>query len=498
MVAVVAAPLGAWYFLTRPDYRYRRALEAIARGDYPKAEELAWRIEGQGWEDHARLLRGRIRYQEAEALVKEAVAFARLDAVETRLRWLLQAGAAAGTPVMVLRQASFHPPGTADPVLGHRPNGREQLRRNERAKQRYWLALGELLPVQGEQSVHVEAAALRGECLIRLERKREALHEFDFAAAKQPDNRHVHSQLAGLFYDFGISHMAIKHAEEMARLDPNDGLPYRFIGTVHHELREHDKATLAYEKALERRLPPAHRAEVMIELALEYSTARPDMALRLLSEFPEEFAESPEYLAIKAQCLWAERNNQEALALVESALRRSPDSQPALALRAKMYLDTDEPAPAIALLEKVVRINPSDHKTRNSLAQAYRQLGDRLQAGRPVERMLVAVSGWGPGQAGAVLTALGDAVRSHYYARAQVHMARRDELQGYMDRLTKLHEEAMTKPLDDSVRLQIAKVWLKMERTELGRVWLRAALDCNPHNAEALETLRRLNALEQP
>ena len=65
VLLVLAAVLGvvggsaAWLYLTaQPDYQLRRAQEAIARGDWDRAEHIATGLEAKGYTDHAHLLRG--------------------------------------------------------------------------------------------------------------------------------------------------------------------------------------------------------------------------------------------------------------------------------------------------------------------------------------------------------------------------------------------------------------------------------------------------------
>jgi tetratricopeptide (TPR) repeat protein len=60
LIALAAVAGGAvwWHYTERPAYLLRRGQEALHQGRPDKAERLAQRLERQGYEDHARLLRG--------------------------------------------------------------------------------------------------------------------------------------------------------------------------------------------------------------------------------------------------------------------------------------------------------------------------------------------------------------------------------------------------------------------------------------------------------
>jgi tetratricopeptide (TPR) repeat protein len=262
------------------------------------------------------------------------------------------------------------------------------------------------------------------------------------------------------------------------------------IGLIYKDYDQTQPAIDAYEEALRRHLPAAARAEVVQELAelLLRKQGNHAAALAALDQCPPEYVDRPAILTLRAECLWRTlRKEPEARRLVEQALRADPDHVPALRLLGMMHLMVEQPEPAAPLLQKAVRLDPHDHRSRNQLAEAYRQLGDQLLAAEAAETAARALSPF-PGVSVATLG------REHFYRQADEERRRRDATHDYMHELTALNEEAMTKLWDDDVRYRIAVLWLKMGRPELARTWLNAALACNPDNENAQKLLRGLAA----
>jgi tetratricopeptide (TPR) repeat protein len=320
------------------------------------------------------------------------------------------------------------------------------------------------------------------------------------ALQRNPDLVQAHRCLAAVYYDLGSMHLAIRHSEEVGRLAPEDGRPFRFIGQINKDYYQIQPAIDAYQEALRRRLAEATRAEVIKELAevLISHTARYTEALDLLSRCPPAFAGKPEILALRAECLWRQGQESEAVAVLDRAMEQAPDARYSIILRGVMYKDAEQPEHALPFLERAVRMDPHDHKTHNYLATLYQQMRDRMDRGAGA---LVACAEIGrqAGQDGAglaVLSVVAGAGRAleQSYARLYAQEAKdRDLAQARLDQLTKLSSEAMNKPWDDQVRYEIAMIWLQMDRLQLARSWLEAALACNPGHVEARRVLDRLS-----
>jgi tetratricopeptide (TPR) repeat protein len=317
------------------------------------------------------------------------------------------------------------------------------------------LALGELSRIRDDGPVGQQGTVLAAECLVYLGEQRLAAEALTPLVKQQPEVTEAHRWLAAIYIDLNSANEAIEHLEAWGRLDPTTGRPYRWIGLFHKDYKRPAEAIAAYREASRRRLDPALQAAVVKELAetlIETQGAYQE-ALDALAQCPEGFA-GPEILTLRAECLWSLGRHDEGIELVESALRESPDLIEALLLRAKIALADDQPQAALPPLEKVVALDPHNVRSRQYLMQTYKQVGDRTRAAQQ-QRLL-------------------------------------EETKGYMDRLTKLHQEAKARPWDDRIRHQIAVLCLKVNRVAEARTWLRAALASNPDNQQARQTLAEL------
>src|SRR5207302_146550 len=201
---------------------------------------------------------------------------------------------------------------------------------------------------------------------------------------------------------------------------------------------------------------PTVREEVLGELAecLLVGLSDYQAALKLLDQAPEVLAESPEMLALRAECFWGLGQPARAVQLLDRALLAEPDLVRALLLRAKIYLNDNDPQAALPLLDKAVQRLPHDLASRQYLMLTCRQVGN--------------------------------------VTRAEHHQRLLKESTGYKDQLTKLHEEANRNSWDDQVRYRIAELCLKVNRPAEAQVWLRASLACNRWHRKAQGLLDQL------
>ena len=84
-----------------------------------------------------------------------------------------------------------------------------------------------------------------------------------------------------------------------------------------------------------------------------------------------------------------------------------------------------------------------------------------------------------------VLTQVGDT------AGAEKQRPLLEETKAARDRLTQLHARVLARAWDDQLRLEIAELCLKLNRTAEAQTWLRAAVVCNPGNARARQLLEQ-------
>jgi tetratricopeptide (TPR) repeat protein len=99
VLALVALAAGGWrYRVTRPDYRLARGQEALRAGDFPRAAELADKLDAAGSADRAALLRGETLFTAGEP----ARALAQFNRVPADGAFRLRAAALSGRCLLQL------------------------------------------------------------------------------------------------------------------------------------------------------------------------------------------------------------------------------------------------------------------------------------------------------------------------------------------------------------------------------------------------------------
>jgi len=127
-----------------------------------------------------------------------------------------------------------------------------------------------------------------------------------------------------------------------------------------------------------------------------------------------------------------------------------------LQLKAQRRLNEARYTEAVEVLESAVQNHPAHWRFRFFLVQAYERLGDRESAQRELQQM---------------------------QAWRKLH-----------DRFAELHMEAIKKPFDAAVRLELAQIAEKIDRPLLALSWYRATLGLDPANESAYQSILRLEA----
>jgi tetratricopeptide (TPR) repeat protein len=317
-------------------------------------------------------------------------------------------------------------------------------------------ALSALSRVQTDGPVGMEAAVRAGECLVRLGKHRAAVDILNRVVQQEPDLRDAHRWLAAVYIDLSTPNEAIRHLTEWGRLAPEDGRPYRWIGFFHKDYLNPEAAIPAYREALSRQLEPSLRADVVRELAESLLDGRAEYqgVLDTLAECPEEYANSLDLRLFRAESLWGLGRRSEAEKLADEVLKTDPSYPRALRVRARMYTATDRPGEARPLLEKCVALTPLDLSARQNLMEVCQQLRDE-------EAM-------------------------------KAHRQKYEEGRALSRQLTLLYLTVRDRPWDDRVRLEIARICMKLNRTDEARTMLRAAVASNPENQEARRLIEQL------
>jgi tetratricopeptide (TPR) repeat protein len=309
-------------------------------------------------------------------------------------------------------------------------------------------ALVELQHIPHESPFFLDGAVLAGRCLTALKDFAAAAQIFTTVLAERPDDIDAHRGLATVYYDLGNVAQARREAEEVARLDPRDGRPYRLIGLIHKDFSRIKPAIDAYREALARELTPQARREVRLELAECLAVdGQFAQALAQLEGWEAEPGQVPMGLAIQGTCLAGLGRLDEAAHLLDAALRDHPDNSSLLQTRGRVHLDAGDPKAAVPLLEQAARLDPANYQAIYRLALAYQQTGATEQA------------------------------------RAQHEQAR--ELKDLLAALSEANEQAMLRPQDGAVRRRAAGLCDKLGKPELAKMWRQAAAACERAAAKA-------------
>src|SRR5262249_11577182 len=145
---------------------------------------------------------------------------------------------------------------------------------------------------------------------------------------------------------------------------------------------------------------------------------------------------------------------REAAHAAAGAWAWAPPSARALCLRARIPLADGQVDAAQVLLDEALRLEPHDLAARQ-------------------QRLAVAV-------------------RSGDAAAAEQQRGLLEESRGHWDQLSRLHREAQQRPWDGPPRRQIAEPRPKGNRRAEARLWLQAALACDPDDPAAKMLLARL------
>jgi tetratricopeptide (TPR) repeat protein len=305
------------------------------------------------------------------------------------------------------------------------------------ARKRPDLALSEFDAIEDTGSLQLQAAAKVGRCLLDLGDLKEAYRAFSYVVEQQPDHADAHRGLAAIAYDLGQFGSAVAHLEVVARVDPADGRPHRLIGLIYKDMGQHAKAQSAYREALRRGLPAEIAEEVRRELAQSYLEI--GQFADALSALGDEPAEDADAVAARALALRGVGRSAEALDLIDRNIARTRSAL-LYRIRGQLALDAGDDASAISWLEKATDISPTDYRAHFLLGKAY------SGAGR-----------------------VNDAKRVG---------ARADELRRDLDKITKLSGEAMDRPWDGAVRLELAELSERLGMPEVAKMWRKAAAFC--------------------
>ncbi len=439
----------------------RLARQALDQSRYAEAQQYAYRLEAEGRIDQARLLLGQICLQQGRDLLAQRRLLLGNDRAKQSADAVAVTARAVACPCGLASAVVLHDPLLWPPLTALGPCAEQRRAITERAEAALAQAVRDFgeIPEESEAADQATPGLAEAVALLRelgrsapLTDLLERLRKF---VERHPDHVEAHRRLAQFYIDLNALSPALSELQQVARLDPDDGRPWRVMGLIYRDTLREGSAIDAYRQALQRRLEPHVAAEVREELAqLLVDQGFPQEALEVLKEAPPWLRNAPSCRTIEAAALWAVHRKTEARRLVEAALAEDPHHVPALRLVGKMFLDEDEPQQAVPCLRRALELRPHDEKARHMLADAYRAAGEPAQA--------------------------------------EAEQKKFAETVGLLREVARLGRIAHNQPWNVEVRLQNARILGYLGRLGEARNWVRSALAADPDSAEARKLLRAL------
>jgi len=357
------------------------------------------------------------------------------------------AAAKSGDAEMVFQEASFlmKTPGFEDHA--HMLRGTLFL-----GTQEYVAAAAEFQMATDNPKTQIEALTRSGEAFYRMHRFIDAEQVLLRALEQDENNSDARRWLASTYYDLGSMAPALEHLKIIGEKNPEDGRPFRLRGRIGKDFHHHGEAIEDYSEALRRSLPESERDAVTEELAeclvhqLQFSEALDAL---------QDAKPSAQVFALQSACYAALGDPIKALSKADDALAFNPDLVAAILTRASIELEVGKPENVIEMLEEAATSHPGNFEILFQLVKALRQ------AGRISE--------------------------------ADDKSARLAELEALVNEFAKLNAIAFRDLGDAELRFQLGQLAQKMDRPELARSWLEAALAIDPDLVKARNLLKELN-----
>ena len=360
------------------------------------------------------------------------------------------AAAKSGDTETVLHEASrlLKTPGFES--YGHMLRGTWFLETRE-----YVAAANEFGMATDDPKTRTEAYTRRGEAFYRMHQFVNAEQMLLQALKLDADNSDARRWLASTYYDLGSMSLALEHLRIIGDMNADDGRPFRLIGRIEKDFQHHGEAIDDYREALRRTLLESEREAVNEELAeclvhqLQYSEA-----LRTL----QDAKPTAPVFALQAACYAALGDSLKAISKANDALHLNPDLVSAILTRASIELETGKAVNVIDLLERAAAAHPGNFEILFQLVKALRLAGRVEEADEKSRRLA--------------------------------------ELEKLVDEFAKLNATAFSDLGNADLRFQLGQLALKIDRADLARSWLEAALAIDPDLVRARNLLRELNAAQ--
>jgi len=357
------------------------------------------------------------------------------------------AAAKSGDTQTVLHEASLLLKTTGFESYGHMLRGTWFLEKRE-----YVAAANEFGMATDDPQTRTEAYTRRGEAFYRMHQFVNAEQMLLQALELDPDNSDARRWLASTYYDLGSMSLALEHLRIIGEMNSDDGRPFRLIGRIEKDFQHHGEAIDDYREALRRSLLESEREAVIEELAeclvhqLQYSEALDTL---------QDAKPSAPVFALQAACYAALGDSLKSISKADDALALDPELVSAILTRASIELEVGKAANVMDLLERAAAAHPGNFEILFQLVKALRL------AGRDAD--------------------------------ADAKSGRLAELEKLVDEFAKLNATAFGDLGNADLRFQLGQLAQQIDRPDLARTWLEAALAIDPDLVKARNLLKELN-----
>jgi len=318
-------------------------------------------------------------------------------------------------------------------------------------------ALDEFRLAVDHPDTQVLALTLAGRTLLQKRQFFDAERALLTALELDPNMAEAHGCLGAAYFDAGDFGRSEAHLARSAELLPNDPRPYRFMATIHQKYFQYDLAIHDLREMLRRGtanpfyMPPSARQEALLDLAqIQTLTLRHKEAIDTLKDTDE----SPDSLALLAQCQFALGNLGAARDCVARVLALDPDHFDALLMQGRLAMEGKDATGAIEILKRASALRPKSQALHVLFSQALYVLNqDDL---------------------------------------AKQHAEKASQLRELEQEYTELRLDAAREPGNSNTcfRLGLMAERLGMEDDAAG--WYRAAILLDPQHAKAREQLSQI------
>jgi tetratricopeptide (TPR) repeat protein len=337
------------------------------------------------------------------------------------------------------RATQFHPLATAIDAIAAVKQGRldQALRMAEE--------------LSSLQIMQPESYVIAGEVFQMQNRLAEARNAFEAALAMNPAHIRAHLWIGTIYYDTGAMRLATNHLRKAAELEPNEVNALLLSGKIFQDYEQYEDAILDYKKAAERLTAEDKKVGTKIKIAECLVELRKlDEAKELLSGLPS----TPNVLAERAKVSETMGQFEDAAKFAKETIAIAPNHPLANLILGRIALTERRWQDAKDSVEKMVVAMPYDHESRLIYGRALVGLGET--------------------------------------EKGQSEIKRATELKDTFLKFADLHQEAIQKPDDPLLRVQLGKLAEDLGKIDLARSWYRAALGLDTQNAEAAERLKKL------